>query len=100
MIIFNDGKSGVGEHQTEDLVLENNAIYNKNGKMGVYTDISTPTTNSPLRVENRTIYATGHMALYNMQGILVAQGKDKITAPCGGIYIVIHNNQATRIGLQ
>ena len=99
-IIFNDGKSGVGEHQTEDLVLENNAIYNKNGKMGVYTDISTPTTNSPLRVENRTIYATGHMALYNMQGILVAQGKDKITAPCGGIYIVIHNNQATRVGLQ
>ena len=40
MIIFNDGKSGVGEHQTEDLVLENNAMYNVFGKIGLHTSLN------------------------------------------------------------
>ncbi|MBE6307620.1 MAG: starch-binding protein [Bacteroidales bacterium] len=97
MIIFNDGKSGVGEHQTEDLVLENNTIYNLNGKMGTYTSIHDITKGQDLHISHRTLSCSGHMALYNMQGILVAQGDKQVTAPAAGIYIVVTDYMARKV---
>ena len=100
MIIFNDGHDGVGEHQTEDLVLVNNGMYNIDGLKEVYTDIKATTTAQSMRVENRTLYAKGDIALYNMQGILVAQGNEEVTAPAAGLYIAVYNNQAIKLRLQ
>ncbi|MBP3671327.1 MAG: CotH kinase family protein [Bacteroidaceae bacterium] len=97
MIIFNDGKSGVGEHQTEDLVLENNTIYNLNGKMGTYTSIHDITKGQDLHISHRTLSCSGHIALYNMQGILVAQGDKQVTAPAAGIYIVVTDYMARKV---
>ena len=97
MIIFNDGKSGVGEHQTEDLVLENNTIYNLNGKMGTYTSIHDITKGQDLHISHRTLSCSGHIALYNMQGILVAQGDKQVTAPAAGIYIVVTDYMAIKV---
>lgn len=97
MIIFNDGKSGVGEHQTEDLVLENNTIYNLNGKMGTYTSIHDITKGQDLHISHRTLSCSGHIALYNMQGILVAQGDKQVTAPATGIYIVVTDYMARKV---
>lgn len=97
MIIFNDGKSGVGEHQTEDLVLENNTIYNLNGKMGTYTSIHDLTKGQDLHISHRTLSCSGHIALYNMQGILVAQGDKQVTAPAAGIYIVVTDYMARKV---
>ncbi len=97
MIIFNDGKSGVGEHQTEDLVLENNTIYNLNGKMGTYTSIHDITKGHDLHISHRTLSCSGHIALYNMQGILVAQGDKQVTAPAAGIYIVVTDYMARKV---
>ena len=100
MIIFNDGHSGVGEHQTEDLELINNAIYNINGKMGVHSSIQDVVDNNKLHIDRLTLNGDGMMALYNMQGILIASGHNSLTAPCNGIYIVVHNNHATTIYLR
>lgn len=97
MIIFNDGKSGVGEHQTEDLVLENNTIYNLNGKMGTYTSIHDITKGHDLHISHRTLSCSGHIALYNMQGIFVAQGDKQVTAPAAGIYIVVTDYMARKV---
>ena len=97
MIIFNDGKSGVGEHQTEDLVLENNTIYNLNGKMGTYTSIHDITKGQDLHISHRTLSCSGHIALYNMQCILVAQGDKQVTAPAAGIYIVVTDYMARKV---
>ena len=97
MIIFNDGKSGVGEHQTEDLVLENNTIYNLNGKMGTYTSIHDITKGQDLHISHRTLSCSGHIALYNMQGILVAQGDKQVTAHAAGIYIVVTDYMARKV---
>lgn len=100
MIIFNDGHSGVGEHQTEDLVLENNTIYNHKGKIGVYSALHDISDNSnTIRIEQLTIRGNGELAIYNMQGILIASGQNSITAPCRGIYIIVHNNRASTIYL-
>lgn len=100
MIIFNDGHSGVGEHQTEDLILENHAIYDYTGKIGSYTSLTPVETKNAINVSQRTIQAEGHIALYNMQGWLVAHGNNIVTAPSGGIYIVLHNNTATKVALR
>lgn len=100
MIIFNDGHSGVGEHQTEDLTLINNAIYNIDGRIGIHSAIHDIENDSKLNIDRLTITTDGYMALYNMQGILVAAGNDRLTAPCGGIYIVVCNNKATTIYLR
>lgn len=100
MIIFNDGNSGVGEHQTENLVLQNNAIYNHTGIIGSYTDINAIHNNSGITISQRTIQAQGHIAIYNIQGILVAEGNDNVAAPTAGIYIVLHNGKATKVALQ
>ena len=55
MIIFNDGHSGVGEHQTEDLPLHNNGMYNINGFIGTHQATVTPIYNKRgLIVDNRT----------------------------------------------
>jgi len=37
------------------------------------------------------------MALYNMQGILVAQGDKQVTAPAAGIYIVVTDYMARKV---
>ena len=100
MIIFNDGHDGVGEHQTEDLVLVNNGMYNIDGLKEVFTNLKATTTAQSMRVENRTLYAKGDIALYNMQGILVAQGNEEVTAPAAGLYIAVYNNQAIKLRLQ
>ena len=100
MIIFNDGKSGVGEHQTEDLVLENNAMYNVFGKIGLHTSLNKVEEKLSFTVDHLTIRAQGAIALYNLQGILVASGNDVLKAPCQGVYIVRHNNCHTTIVLR
>ena len=100
MIIFNDGHSGVGEHQTEDLPLHNNGMYNINGFIGTHLATITPTHNKrELIVDNRTIRYNGHITLYNMQGFVVAHGEGAITAPSAGIYIVAYNNTATKLSI-
>lgn len=100
MIIFNDGHSGVGEHQTEDLPLHNNGMYNINGFIGTHLATVTPTYNKrELIVDNRTIRYNGHITLYNMQGFVVAHGEGAITAPSAGIYIVAYNNTATKLSI-
>lgn len=98
MIIFNDGESGVGEHQTEDLPLYNNGMYNINGFVGTHLATIAPTHNKgKLTIDNRTIYYDGRITLYNMQGIVVAHGKGYIVAPSPGIYIAVYDNTATRL---
>lgn len=100
MIIFNDGHSGVGEHQTEDLPLHNNGMYNINGFIGTHLATVTPIYNKrELIVDNRTIRYNGHITLYNMQGFVVAHGEGAITAPSAGIYIVAYNNTATKLSI-
>lgn len=100
MIIFNDGHSGVGEHQTEDLPLHNNGMYNINGFIGTHLATITPTHNKgELIVDNRTIRYNGHITLYNMQGFVVVHGEGAITAPSAGIYIVAYNNTATKLSI-
>lgn len=100
MIIFNDGNSGVGEHQTENLVLEKNAIYNHNGKIGTYT-ANAPLTRdeNKISINNLTVYAMGEIKLYNMQGMLVAKGYNNVTAPTAGIYIVMHNGETSKVAI-
>jgi hypothetical protein len=100
MIIFNDGNSGVGEHQTEDLRLYNHGMYNINGLIGTHTGVYTTTHNNGLKVENRTIYCDGEITIYNLQGIAIAHGKNHITAPKAGIYIVVCNNSATKLSVR
>ncbi|MBQ6939240.1 MAG: CotH kinase family protein [Muribaculaceae bacterium] len=100
MIIFNDGHSGVGEHQTEDLPLHNNGMYNINGFIGTHLATVTPIYNKrELIVDNRTIRYNGHITLYNMQGFAVVHGEGAITAPSAGIYIVAYNNTATKLSI-
>ena len=100
MIIFNDGHSGVGEHQTEDLPLHNNGMYNINGFIGTHLATVTPIYNKrELIVDNRTIRYNGHITLYNMQGFVMAHGEGAITAPSAGIYIVAYNNTATKLSI-
>lgn len=97
-IIFNDGHSGVGEHQTEDLPLENNAIYDINGKIGAHSNITVTTThNADITVSHRTISGNGPITLYNLQGHKVAQGNNTLTVTPKGIYIVLCNNKATKV---
>ena len=100
MIIFNDGHSGVGEHQTKDLPLHNNGMYNINGFIGTHLATVTPIYNKrELIVDNRTIRYNGHITLYNMQGFVVAHGEGAITAPSAGIYIVAYNNTTTKLSI-
>lgn len=100
MIIFNDGKSGVGEHQTEDLVLYNNGMYDSKGLKGIYSAINSTTHDNGMKIRYRTLYCKGEIALYNMQGVSVAHGQDQVTAPEAGIYIAVCNNIATKVCLQ
>ena len=100
MIIFNDGRDGVGEHQTENLVLQNHAIYDHNGIIGTYTAIDVVNNDNKITITQRTIEATGHITLYNIQGILVAQGNNNVAAPTAGIYIVLHNGNATKVAIK
>ncbi|MBQ8565311.1 MAG: CotH kinase family protein [Bacteroidaceae bacterium] len=100
MIIFNDGRGGVGEHQTENLVLQNHAIYDHNGIIGTYTAIDVVNNDNKITITQRTIEATGHITLYNIQGILVAQGNNNVAAPTAGIYIVLHNGNATKVAIK
>ena len=100
MIIFNDGKSGVGEHQTEDLRLYNYGMYNINGLTGTHTGIVNVTHNNDWKVENRTIYGNGEITLYNLQGIAVAHGKDSVTAPKAGVYIVVCTQSASKLSVR
>lgn len=97
-IIFNDGHSGVGEHQTEDLILINNGIYDINGKIGIHSSINNIIDQtSKISIDRNIISADGNISLYNTQGILIATGNNTLKAPCNGIYIVVHNNRATTI---
>lgn len=100
MIIFNNGHSGVGEHQTADLDLHNNGMYNMDGYIGTYLTTNAPTLNNNLRVINRTIYCDSPVTLYNLQGNIVAQGKGEISVQSPGIYIALYNNTATKLKLQ
>ncbi len=101
MIIFNDGKSGVGEHQTEDLKLVNQGIYDHNGLINIHTATPAVKENAgKITITHRTISAGGEIALYNTQGILVAKGNNNVTAPMAGIYIVIYNGTATKVALR
>ena len=96
MIIFGDGQSGVGEHQTEDLKLTNYGIYNLNGLVNILSGIKENKHNNNFIITGRTVSADEDVRLYNIQGNLIAQG-NCITAPVAGIYIVVHNNQATKV---
>ena len=100
MIIFNDGRDGVGEHQTENLVLQNHAIYDHNGIIGTYTAIDVVNNDNKITITQRTIEAAGLITLYNIQGILVAQGNNNVAAPTAGIYIVLHNGNATKVAIK
>ena len=100
MIIFSNGKSGVGENQTENLVLENNAIYNHGGKVGIYSSVEAPLHETSLSINGLTVQSDDNIILYNMQGIMVATGKYQVTAPGSGIYIVVTNNNATTVYLR
>lgn len=100
MIIFNDGRDGVGEHQTENLVLQNHAIYDHNGIIGTHTAIDVVNNDNKITITQRTIEAAGHIMLYNIQGILVAQGNNNVAAPTAGIYIVLHNGNATKVAIK
>ena len=100
MIIFNDGRDGVGEHQTENLVLQNHAIYDHNGIIGTHTAIDVVNNDNKITITQRTIEAAGHITLYNIQGILVAQGNNNVAAPTAGIYIVLHNGNATKVAIK
>ena len=100
MIIFNDGRGGVGEHQTENLVLQNHAIYDHNGIIGTHTAIDVVNNDNKITITQRTIEAAGHITLYNIQGILVAQGNNNVAAPTAGIYIVLHNGNATKVAIK
>ena len=100
MIIFNDGRDGVGEHQTENLVLQNHAIYDHNGIIGTHTAIDVVNNDNKITITQRTIEAAGLITLYNIQGILVAQGNNNVAAPTAGIYIVLHNGNATKVAIK
>ncbi len=98
MIIFSDGESGVGEHQTENLVLENHAIYNHKGKIGSHTAVN-KVTELPynMRVVGHTIYADAPLFLYNMQGVLLVRQWGSVTVPAGGVYIVVCGDTVQKI---
>ena len=101
MIIFNDGNSGVGEHQTEDLALQNYGIYDHNGIIGTHTALdATKVVTADIATNGLTIYAQGDITLYNIQGLRVAQGYNQATAPTAGIYIVVNNGTATKVVLR
>ena len=100
MIIFNDGNSGVGKHQTEDLKLVNYAIYNSKGVIGEYTALNNLYNNASLTIEGLTVKGENGIVIYNMQGVAVARGNGQATAPTAGIYIVVEGNKAHKVALR
>lgn len=94
MIIFNNGNGGNG-NQTNDLIYENYAIYDRVGIIGYNrpsSGIEAAQSDNKIVYNHLTITAQGEIAVYNTQGILVTKGNDQVTAPAAGLYIVVNGN--------
>ena len=98
MIIFNNGS---GE-QTDNLVLVNHGIYDRTGKIGLYVSgvntIASPTR--PITTNGLTVTVSGHICLYNIQGIKVCEGENSVTAPAAGLYIAVGEHATSKIILK
>ena len=80
MVIFNNGSGGTG-NQTDNLVFENNGVYNRSGKIGSCSGIEI--------VESS--FRASAKVYYNLQGI-------EVKAPVAGqLYIVVEGEEISKV---
>lgn len=96
MVIFN-GSGG----QSKDLAFVNNGVYTLDGHTGeVITDPSAvqfTLTDKSVSVSGRTVSAAGRIEVYNMMGVAVCAGIDRVELPAPGLYIVRTASESLRV---
>ncbi len=95
MVVFNN------VYQTKDLQLINNGIYTYSGWTGNFAGVgSVAVADDTLVVDGRDIRYDGAIAVYTINGVLVANGSDVVSVKAAGTYVVVTPAGAVKVNVK